>query len=121
MTDTNEKEEKDCVFCKIISGDIKAEIIAEEDNFIIMNDKFPKTKGHCLIIPKKHYTTLLDIPSSLGTELISLVKKQGLRLMKENKSEGFNLIQNNFSAAGQVVMHAHFHVIPRKAGDSVKL
>ncbi len=114
-------EKSDCVFCKIIKGEIKADIISDEENFIVMNDVHPVSPGHCLIIPKKHYETVLDLPSTLGGELISLAKKQGSRLIKEQKAEGFNLFQNNFKAAGQFVPHYHLHVIPRKTGDKLKL
>lgn len=111
---------KDCVFCKIVRGEIKNEFIYDSDNFIVVNDIAPATPGHCLIIPKKHYETILDMPSSLGVEIMDIAKKQGLRLIKEGKAEGFNLFQNNFKSAGQVVPHYHLHVIPRKLGDTFK-
>ncbi len=105
-----------CIFCKIASGEIKNDIIYSDDNFFVVNDIAPISEGHCLIISKKHYETILDMPSSLGTELVSLAKKQGLRLIKEQKAEGFKLVNNNFKAAGQVVPHFHLHVIPQKNG-----
>jgi len=114
-------KKEDCIFCKIIGGEIPCSKIYEDDNFWVMNDAQPLSDGHCLIIPKKHYATILDMPPSLGTELVSLAKKQGLRLIKEKKAEGFNLVQNNFSSAGQFVMHVHFHIIPRKKGDGLKI
>ena len=113
-------EKNDCVFCKIIAGKIKANVIADEENFLVINDAYPKTEGHCLIIPKKHYTTLLDLPSTIGSEFIDIAKKQALRLIKEGKAEGFNVCQNNFEIAGQIVPHVHFHIIPRKKGDKIK-
>jgi histidine triad (HIT) family protein len=115
------EKNQDCIFCKIVSGEVVSEKIHEDENFIVIPNKFPQADGHCLIIPKRHYETILDMPSSLGGELISLVKKQGLRLIKEKKAEGFNVMQNNFSASGQVIMHLHFHVISRKKDDGVKL
>jgi len=114
-----ENKKEDCVFCKIVSGEIPAEKVYEDDNFIVFNDIKPVSKGHCLIVTKKHYKTILDMPSSLGTELVDLIKNQGLRVMKEEKAEGFNLVENVFSAAGQIVMHVHFHVIPRKKDDGL--
>ena len=114
-------KKEDCVFCKIARGEIKNEKLYEDDNFFIINDIHPVSEGHCLIITKNHYETILDIPPSLGTELVNLIKKQGLRLIKEKKAEGFNVIQNNMEPAGQFVEHVHFHIIPRKAGDGVKI
>jgi len=114
-------EKKDCIFCKIASGEIKNEKIYENDNFFVIPDIHPVSEGHCLIITKNHYETILDMPASLGTELVSLIKKQGLEFIKEKKAEGFNVVQNNFESAGQLVKHVHFHIIPRKSNDGVKL
>ena len=113
MAETNKEE---CIFCKIARGEVKADIISDEDNFVVVNDAQPVAPGHCLIIPKKHYKTLLDMPSSLGGELIDIAKKQGARLIKEKKADGFKLVNNNFKAGGQFVMHFHLHVIPEKLG-----
>ena len=111
----NNKTEE-CVFCRIIKGELKADIVYSDDNFFVVNDINPVSDGHCMIIPKKHYETLLDMPSSLGTELLSIAKAQALRLIKEKKADGFKLVTNNFEAAGQVVKHFHLHVIPEKLG-----
>ena len=114
-------QREDCIFCKIVRGEIKADKIMDTDNFIVINDAHPVSLGHCLIIPKRHYETILDLPSTLGSELVAIAKKQGLRLIKEGKADAFNINQNNFKAAGQLVMHYHLHVIPRKMGDGLKL
>ena len=113
----NKKE--DCVFCRIIAGEIKANIVSDEENFIVMNDAHPASDGHCLIIPKRHYTTIFDLPNTLGTELLTIAKQQGLRLIKEGKAEGIKFVTNNYGAAGQVVKHFHLHVIPHKDGKQV--
>ncbi len=112
--------EKDCVFCKIVSGEEKVDFIYENDNFFVIRDQNPRTKGHSLVIPKKHFVNTLDLPSTLGRELIDAVKSVASDLLKEEDVEGFNVLQNNFSVAGQLVMHAHFHVIPRRKGDGLK-
>lgn len=112
---------EDCLFCKIVKGEIESEKIAESENFIVIKDKFPKSDGHSLIISKKHFNNLLDFPSVLGNELIKLAKEVYLKIAKEKNSEGFNFVQNNFKAAGQVIEHLHFHIIPRKNNDGVKL
>ena len=107
---------KDCIFCKIIAEEIKADIVSNEENFIVMNDAHPVADGHCLVIPRTHYETLFDLPDTLGNELLSIVKKQGLRLMKEGRAERIKLVNNNYEASGQVVKHFHLHIIPEKLG-----
>jgi len=112
-------DNKDCVFCKIIKGEIDAKNKIEEENFIVFDDANQVSDGHCLVVPKKHYKTILDMPSTLGSEMIDIAKKQGLRLIDEGKADGFKLVNNNFEAAGQVVPHFHLHVIPHKKGSKV--
>jgi histidine triad (HIT) family protein len=107
-----------CIFCKIVKGEIPAEIIYESDNFIAIPDAHPKTKGHTLIITKKHFTNIIDMPDSLGSELLEVVKKVGEKKIKDG-AHGFNLVNNCGEAAGQVVMHVHFHLMPRKKGEKV--
>ena len=109
-------EKEGCIFCKIARKEVKVEIIEESRNFLAFPDKNPKTEGHTLIIPKKHFVNILDLPSGLGEELLDIVKKVAEKKLKEGAG-GFNLIMNNFPAAGQVVMHAHLHLIPRKTGE----
>lgn len=106
------KENQDCIFCKIIRKELQTEIIDETNNFIAFPDANPKTKGHTLIIPKRHYVNLMDMPSDLANEMISFCKKIAAIRLREGAA-GFNLIINNFPAAGQIVMHAHLHIIPR--------
>ena len=107
---------KDCIFCKISNGEISSKKIYEDDNFFVINDANPVSDGHCLIISKKHYATILDLPSVLGDSLIKTTKEQSLRLIKEKKAEGIKLVQNNFKASGQSVNHFHLHIIPEKIG-----
>lgn len=114
-------ENKDCIFCKIVKGEIPAEKVYEDDNFIGILDIKPFSEGHTLVIPKKHFETILDMPNTLGNELIETVKNVSLKLIKEGKAEGFNILQSNYKVAQQEVPHAHFHVIPRKANDGMKL
>ena len=106
----------DCAFCKIVAGELKADMLEDAENFVVFNDANPVSEGHCLIVSKKHYETLLDLPATLGSELVALAKKHGLRLIKEKKAEGIKLVNNNYEAAGQVVPHFHLHVIPENPG-----
>ncbi|MBI4116745.1 HIT domain-containing protein [Candidatus Pacearchaeota archaeon] len=111
----------DCVFCKISSGKIPSKKIYENHNFFSVPDANPITKGHSLVISKEHFKTYLDIPARFGQELVDCIKNTSIKLMKENQAEGFNVVNNNFSPAGQVVEHVHFHIIPRKKGDKIRL
>jgi len=113
-----EKEEKnsDCIFCKIANKQAPADIVYENDNFIAFPDINQKTLGHTLIIPKKHFVNIIDIPETLGGELLDAIKKVAEIRLREG-AEGFNIMQNNGEVAGQVVMHAHFHLLPRRKND----
>lgn len=108
-----------CIFCKIAKKKVSADFVAETNNFIAVLDKYPKVAGHTLIIPKNHYVTFLDIPNKLSEELFQLIKKIGSEILDEKKGDGFNIHMNNLPPAGQVVMHAHIHLIPRKEGDNL--
>lgn len=109
-----------CVFCKIAKGEIAQKKIMESDNFFAIRDIKPNTTGHSLVIPKKHFVTFLDIPDKLGNEMVKFTKKLASSLMDDKYGDGFNLIMNNLAVAGQVVMHAHIHVIPRKEDDRLR-
>ena len=108
-------EEKDCIFCKIANGEIKSEFVYEDDNFIGILDANPIVEGHTLLIPKKHYGSVIDMPSSLGCEFLDSIKKVALKLIQDGKGEGFNLM-----VVGEDVSHAHVHVISRSKGDGFK-
>lgn len=108
---------KDCIFCKIANGEIPSKRIYENDSFFSIFDVKPKTKGHCLVISKKHFENALELPNTLGAELMECIKNTAIKVVGENKAEGFNIVSNNFEAAGQAVKHVHFHILPRKKGD----
>jgi len=110
----------DCVFCKIVRGDIPSKKVFDSENFIGVLDINPVAEGHTLIIPKKHYRLILDMPSLLGAELVDAIKKVSLDLIKDGKAEGFNIIQSNEKVAQQEVPHLHFHIIPRKKDDGLR-
>jgi len=112
---------EDCIFCKIASKEIEKDLTYEDENFIGFLDINPRAEGHSLIVSKKHYKTLLDMPNSLGNELQEVVKKVGLDLIESGKGEGFNVLVNVGEVADQVVHHLHIHIIPRKKNDGVKL
>lgn len=108
---------EDCVFCKIVRGELPANKIYENDAFVSFYSIDQKISGHCLVIPKHHATTLLDMPSTGGTELLDCIKHTALLVLEKEGAGGFNLAQNNGEVAGQVVPHVHFHILPRKKGS----
>ncbi len=112
---------KDCIFCKMSSGEIPVKKIYENDNFFSIKDIKPKIKGHSIVISKKHFSNALDMPFTLGGELMDCIKNTYGIISKELSSEGFNIVNNNFEAAGQEIKHVHFHVLPRKKSDGFKL
>jgi histidine triad (HIT) family protein len=113
---------EDCIFCKIAKKEIPArKIIYENDNFFSIPDANPAIEGHTLVIPKKHFKTILDLPNTLGPELLDCIKKTALKLMKKYKAEGFNVANNNFPCSGQIIHHVHFHIMPRKEKDGRRL
>src|SRR3989338_10053498 len=114
------KQDKNCIFCKIAKGEVKQEKIMESDSFFATRDIHPHAPGHTLVIPKQHFVTLLDIPNKIGNEMIEFTKKAASDLLDKKLGDGFNVIMNNLAVAGQAVMHAHIHVIPRKEGDGLR-
>lgn len=110
-----------CIFCKISSGDAPSSKIYESDNFLVIYTIDPICEGHSLIISKKHFKNILDLPSILGEELVYVIKQSSLILMKKFDCRGFNLVQNNFSVAEQIIEHFHIHLIPRKEKDGIKV
>ncbi|MEK6926430.1 MAG: HIT family protein [Nanoarchaeota archaeon] len=109
-----------CVFCDIALGRILSERIYENRNFFSIYDYKPEVEGHALVISKKHFETIIDIPNIMGSELMDAIKSTTLLLIKKYNLEGFNVISNNKKIGGQLVPHAHFHIIPRRKGDSFR-
>ncbi len=107
----------DCIFCKIAGGEVKSEKILETENFFAIKDINPKTKGHSLVISKRHYKTVLDMPASLLGEFLEAARDLAIELLKEEGAEGFNLVVNSYKVAGQLVPHVHIHILPRRKGD----
>jgi histidine triad (HIT) family protein len=106
-----------CVFCKILSGELPCAKVNENKFCLAFLDINPATNGHVLCIPKKHYEFLTDVPEEELKELIIFTQKTGEAVQKAMNVNGFNILQSNHSDAGQVVPHVHFHIIPRKKGD----
>ena len=111
--------DENCIFCKIINGDIPSAKVYEDEDFVIMLDIGPATFGHVLILPKEHYANLFEMPEELLAKAVKLAKSFGEKLVKALHADGMNVVQNNGLAAGQTVFHFHMHLIPRYEGDSV--
>ena len=110
---------ENCIFCKILNGDIPSAKLYEDENFAIILDVGPASFGHALVLPKDHYANLFEMPDELIGKAFSLAKVWGEKIVKALGADGLNLVQNNGSAAGQTVFHFHLHLIPRYDGDSV--
>lgn len=108
---------KDCIFCKIVEGKIPSNKIWENENFLAFLDIYPVGEGHTLLVPKKHFSNLLEVEKNYSEEYMDALKKVGAKLMEKYDSSGFNVVLNNGVNAGQVVDHVHFHLLPRKKGD----
>ena len=102
-----------CIFCGISAGEIPSFKIYEDDEVLAYLDINPFSEGHTLVIPKAHYTGLLDAPDTMLATLVSRVKQVASHLKAALPCDGFNILQNNGAAAGQTVPHIHFHIVPR--------
>lgn len=111
--------DENCIFCKILNGDIPSTKVYEDEDFVIILDIGPATFGHVLILPKEHYANLFEMPEELLAKAMKLAKSFGDKLVKELHADGMNVVQNNGLAAGQTVFHFHMHLIPRYEKDSV--
>jgi len=112
---------EDCIFCRIAAGRLPAARILETPTVLAFLDIAPVNYGHTLVIPKVHYQNFLDLPDELWTEIGRVSRRVAQALRQVLFAQGFNLGMNNFEAAGQVVFHAHLHVIPRYFSDGLQL
>jgi histidine triad (HIT) family protein len=111
---------ENCIFCKIVNGQIPASRIYEDNYVIAFLDIGPVNKGHALVLSKTHYETVFDIPDGSLAMVVKAVKKVGKAVLLGTHADGLNVLQNNYKDAGQLVSHAHFHLIPRFKGDGFK-
>lgn len=108
-----------CIFCKILNGEIPSNKVFENDNFIAILDAFPANEGHTLVIPKKHYENIFEIDEDTLKEGYAIAKKIATSIKKSLNVKDINILQNNGTLAGQTVNHFHIHIIPRKENDKV--
>lgn len=114
-------KEENCIFCKIANGEIPSKTLYEDDEFRVILDLGPATKGHALILPKSHYANLYELPDNLASHAMLLAKKMAAQMTDKLHCDGFNLVQNNGEVAGQTVFHFHMHLIPRYKDDAQKI
>ena len=107
----------DCIFCMLAGGQIPTATLYEDDDFRVILDLGPATKGHALILPKAHYADLTEIPEELAGKATGVAKKIVTAMKVALPCDGYNVVQNNGEAAGQTVFHYHVHLIPRYAND----
>lgn len=108
--------DESCVFCKIANGQIPASTVYEDDEFRVILDLGPASRGHALILPKQHFKDVCELDEKTAAKILPLGAKIGAAMKKSLGCAGFNLVQNNGEAAGQTVYHFHMHVIPRYEG-----
>jgi histidine triad (HIT) family protein len=109
---------KPCIFCSIIAGDEVSVAVYRDDGFMVLMDKYPMNPGHTLLMPIRHYETLLEMPHLEVAKLYSFVPTIAKAIMSAVKADGFNVGQNNGVAANQIVPHVHVHIVPRFHDDS---
>lgn len=107
-----------CIFCKIANGEIPSKTIYEDDEFRVILDLGPATKGHALILPRNHYANLYELSDETAAKVMLLAKKMAGQMTEKLHCDGFNLVQNNGEVAGQTVFHFHMHLIPRYKDDN---
>ena len=112
---------EDCIFCKIIDGKIPAAKVYEDDKVISFIDIMPANKGHCLIVPKKHMQTLAEMEDKDLAAAILAAKKIAKAISLSFGNGSFNVVMNNGKEAGQIVNHAHIHIIPRFQKDRLRI
>ena len=110
-----------CIFCKIINGDIPSKKVYEDKDVLAILDISQATKGHTLVIPKKHYDNILSINEDDYLAVMKKVKELSNKIVKNLGAEGVNILNNCNEVAGQSVMHFHVHIIPRYKKDDLKL
>ena len=114
-------KDANCIFCKIANGEIPSRTVYEDEDFRVILDLNPATKGHALILPKNHFKNLYEIDDETAAKVLPLAKKMATTMTEKLGCDGFNIVQNNNEVAGQTVFHFHMHLIPRYQDDNQNL
>lgn len=108
---------EDCIFCKLANGVFETNTVYEDEQFRVILDAAPATKGHALILPKNHYANIYEIDEQVAADGMKLAKKLIADFTDKLGCDGYNIVQNNGEPAGQTVFHFHMHLIPRYEND----
>ncbi len=111
-------KDSNCIFCKIANGEIPSTTLYEDEDFRVILDLGPATRGHALLLPKNHFANLFELDDETAQKAILVAKKMAGKMKDALGADGFNLVQNNGEAAGQTVFHFHMHLIPRYENDN---
>ena len=111
----------DCIFCKIVAGEIPAVKVLDEELVVAFMDINPSSKGHMLVVPKNHAENIFEIPESDLTALIKAVKRCAKAVKEALNAEGITILQLNGKASDQIVSHLHIHIIPRWKNDGLPI
>ena len=110
---------QDCIFCRIIRKELPSVAVYETETIYAFLDIAPIAQGHVLVIPKEHHPSLWEVPDELGASLHQAWREVGRAVLSATQATGLNVVMNNYPSAGQVVPHAHWHLIPRHDGDGL--
>ena len=113
--------DKDCIFCKIVAGEIPSFQLYEDNDTLSFMDINPAHEGHALVIPKEHWKNVYETPDTCLAAVVKTVKKIAQAVMTTLSPDGVNVVQANGKGAAQSVEHFHMHVLPRTLGDGLKL
>jgi histidine triad (HIT) family protein len=113
--------ETDCIFCQIVAGELPAQIIAEDERTVTFMDINPATRGHALVIPRRHATDLLEVGQEDLSATLAAAQALARRAIERLGADGVNLLNSCRQAAWQTVFHFHVHVIPRYSDDPLRL
>ena len=114
-------KDENCIFCKILAGEIPSTAVYEDDDFKAILDVNPAARGNVIILPKNHAANIYELPDEDASKIMVVAKKIATAIEKAYHCDGVNILQNNGEAAGQTVFHLHVHVIPRFKGDTLNI
>ena len=111
----------DCIFCKIVAGELPSQKVYEDDICVAFLDIAPMNPGHTLVVPKDHYENVLETPDEILGPMMPAIRRVASAVVETGGYEGFNLLTSTGRIAGQIVNHLHFHIMPRKTGDGIRM